>query len=95
VSLQRARAARVLGRSQPAMVNASASTLGRMRAVVGRNKEVAMRRALELVSLASANDALERDLSYLIDEFIVDRVVPREHSINKRPIERVDKDFRI
>jgi hypothetical protein len=54
-----------------------------------------VRRPLELVSLASANDALERHPPYLIDEFIVDWVVACEHSINKRPIERVDKDFRI
>jgi hypothetical protein len=75
--------------------NASASTSGRIRAVVGRKREVAMRRAPALLLIASAKHAFERDLSYLIDEFIVDRVVPREHSINERPIERVDKDFRI
>jgi hypothetical protein len=54
-----------------------------------------MRRALELLSLVSADDALEHHPPCLISEAIVDRVVSREHSINKRPIERVDKDFRI
>jgi hypothetical protein len=47
-----------------------------------------------LLSLAFANDALEHYPPYLIDEVIVDRVVSSEHSINKRPIKRVDKDFR-
>jgi hypothetical protein len=52
-----------------------------------------MRLALELLSLVSADDALEHHPPYLINEAIVDRVVSSEHSINKRPIERVDKYF--
>ena len=54
-----------------------------------------MRRALDLFSLVSADDALEHNPLCLINKAIVDRVVSCEHSINKRPIERVDKDFRI
>ena len=56
---------------------------------------VAMRRALDLFSLVSADDALEHHPPYLINEAIVDRVVSSEHSIDQRPVERVDKDFQI
>jgi IS66 C-terminal element len=51
--------------------------------------------ALDLLSLASADDSLEHCPPYLIDEVIVDRIASSEHSVDKRPIERIDKDFQI
>jgi hypothetical protein len=51
--------------------------------------------ALDLLSLASADDPFEHCPPYLINEVIVDRVVSSEHSIDKRPVERVDKGFQI
>ena len=54
-----------------------------------------MQCALDLLSLASTDDSFEHCPPYLINEVIVDRVVSSEHSIDKRPIERVDKGFQI
>ena len=54
-----------------------------------------MPRALDLLSLASADDSFEHYPPYLINEVIVDRVVSSEHSIDKRPVECVDKGFQI
>jgi hypothetical protein len=62
---------------------------------LSRDEGAAMRRALDLLSLASADDSLEHCPPYLIDEVIVDRVASSEHSVDKRPIERVNKGFQI
>jgi hypothetical protein len=51
--------------------------------------------ALDLLSLASADDPFKHCPPYLINEVIVDRVVSSEHSIDKRPVECVDKGFQI
>jgi hypothetical protein len=58
-------------------------------------QRAAMRRALDLLSLASADDSLEHCPPCLINEVIVDRVASREHSVDKRPIERVHKGFQV
>ena len=55
----------------------------------------AMQRALDLSLLASADDSLEHCPPYLIDEVIVNRVASSEHSVDERPIERVNKGFQI
>jgi len=68
---------------------------GRTRVFLSREERAAMQRALDLLSLASADDPFKHCPPYLINEVIVDRVVSSEHSIDKRPIERVDKGFQI
>jgi hypothetical protein len=89
-SLQRPRS---LSRTPPGQYRKRSGIdhLGRTPAFLSQG--VAMRRALDLFSLVSADDALEHHPFCLINKAIVDRVVSCEHSINKRPIERVDKDF--
>ena len=62
---------------------------------LSRDEGTRMRRALDLLSLVFPDDSLEHYPPCLINEVIVDRVVPSEHSIYKRPIERVDKGFQI
>ena len=56
-------------------------------------ERAAMQCALDLLSLVSADDSFEYYPPCLINEVIVDRVVSSEHSIDKRPVERVDKGF--
>ena len=65
------------------------------RVFLSREERAAMQRALDLLSPVSADDSFEHCPPCLINEIIVDRVVSSEHSIDKRPIERVDKGFQI
>ena len=68
---------------------------GPTRVLLSREERAAMPRALDLLSLASADDSFEHYPPYLINEVIVDRVVSSEHSIDERPVECVDKGFQI
>jgi hypothetical protein len=86
------------GQKESALASTSAMTLVDQRespqsTSVGRRERRC--NALDLLSLASADDSFEHCPPYLINEVIVDRVVSSEHSIDKRPIERVDKGFQI
>src|ERR1700704_4230547 len=69
--------------------------LGRTGAFLSREERAAVQCALDLLSLVSADDSFEFYPPCLINEVIVDRVVSSEHSIDKRPVERVAKDFQI
>jgi hypothetical protein len=65
------------------------------RVFLSREQGAAIQRALDLLSLVSADDSFEHHPPCLVNEVIVDRVVSGEHSIDKRPVERVDKGFQI
>jgi hypothetical protein len=71
------------------------ASCGQRERFLSRDEGTAMRRALDSLSLASADDSLEHCPPCLIDEVIVDWIVSREHSVDKRPIECVDKGFQI
>ena len=62
---------------------------------LSREERAAMQCALDLLSLVSADDSFEHGPPCVINEVVVDRVVSSEHSIDQRPVERVDKDFQI
>ena len=68
---------------------------GRTRVFLSRKERAAMQCARDLLSLVSADDSFEHYPPRVINEVIVDRVVSSEHSIDKRPVERVDKGFQI
>jgi hypothetical protein len=68
---------------------------GRTRVFLSREERAAIQCALDLLSLVSADDSFEHCPPCVINEVIVDRVVSSEHSIDQRPVERVDKDFQI
>ena len=63
---------------------------GRTRVFLSREERAAMQCALDLLSLVSADDSFEHYPPCVINEVIVDRIVSSEHSIDKRPVERVD-----
>jgi hypothetical protein len=93
-------ATRYLGHLPPGQKeNALASTCydlgGRTRVFLSREERAAMQCALDLLSLVSADDSFEHYPPSVINEVIVDRVVSSEHSIDKRPVQRVDKGFQI
>jgi hypothetical protein len=67
----------------------------RPRAACFREEGAAIRGAPDLSSLVPADDSLERHPPYLIDEVIVNRVASSEHSVDKRPIERINKGLNI
>src|SRR3982074_847608 len=68
---------------------------GRTRVFLSRKERAAMQCAPDLLSLVSADDSFEHYPPRVINEVIVDRVISSEHSIDKRPVERVDKGFQI
>ena len=68
---------------------------GRTRVFLSRKERAAMQCARDLLSLVSADDSFEHYPPCVINEVIVDRVISSEHSIDKRPVERVDKGFQI
>src|SRR5258708_28639856 len=67
----------------------------RGRVFLSGEERAAMQCALDFLSLVSADDSFEHYPPCVINEVIVDRVVSSEHSIDKRPVERVDKGFQI
>src|ERR1700704_4630277 len=69
--------------------------VGEREPFLSREERAAMQCALDLLSLVSADDSFEHCPLCVINEVIVDRVVSSEHSIDQRPVERVDKDFQI
>jgi hypothetical protein len=68
---------------------------GPMGVFLNREERAAMQRARDLLSLVSADDSFEHCPPCVINEVIVDRVISGEHSIDKRPVERVDKGFQV
>src|SRR3982074_1250501 len=82
------------GQKENALASTSAMTLG-TRVFLSREERAAMQWALDLLSLVSADDSFEHYPPCVINEVIVDRVISSEHSIDKRPVERVDKGFQI
>jgi hypothetical protein len=69
--------------------------VGEREPFLSREERAAMQCALDLLSLVSTDDPFEHCPPCVFNEVIVDRVVSSEHSIDQRPVERVDKDFQI
>ena len=93
-------APRCLGQLPPrqkenALASTSATTLMGERESSSVGKKERRCNARDLLSLVSADDSFEHYPPCVINEVIVDRVISGEHSIDKRPVERVDKGFQI